>query len=85
MINNHGLAHLFDEVILSGDLGIVKPSPEIYMHALEKIHMSASDAVFVDDRKANVDAAEICGIRSLIFSDTETFINEFKLLIAVAK
>ncbi len=54
VINNHGLAHLFDEVILSGDLGIVKPSPEIYMHALEKIHMSASDAVFVDDRKANV-------------------------------
>jgi epoxide hydrolase-like predicted phosphatase len=85
VINNHGLAHLFDEVVLSGDLGIVKPNPEIYNHALEKLHVAASEAVFVDDRKVNVDAAETCGIRSLVFSDTETFMREFEQLVADAK
>jgi hypothetical protein len=75
VINNHGLAHLFDEVVLSGDLGIVKPNPEIYNHALEKLHVAASEAIFVDERKVNVDAAETCGIRSLIFSNAETFIK----------
>jgi epoxide hydrolase-like predicted phosphatase len=85
VINNHGLAHLFDEVILSGDLGIVKPNPEIYNHALEKLHVAASEAIFVDDRKVNVDAAESCGIRSLVFSDTETFMSEFEQLVVAAK
>lgn len=85
VMNNHGLAHLFDEVVLSGDLGIVKPSPQIYNHALEKLHVAASEAIFVDDRKVNVDAAEACGIRSLVFSNTETFISEFELLAASAK
>jgi len=85
VINNHGLAHLFDEVVLSSELGIVKPSPEIYSHALEKLHATASEAIFIDDRKVNVKAAEACGIRSLVFSNTETFINEFEQLVAAAK
>ena len=85
VINNHGLAHLFDEVILSGDLGVVKPSPEIYNHMLETLDISAAEAIFVDDRKVNVDAAETCGIRSLVFIDTETFTSEFEQLVAAAK
>lgn len=85
VINNHGLAHLFDEVILSGDLGIVKPSPEIYNHVLEKLHVVASEAIFVDDRKVNIDAAESYGIHSLVFSDTETFMSEFEQLVVAAK
>lgn len=85
VINNHGLGKLFDEVVLSGDLGIVKPSPEIYVHTLEKLNMTASEAIFVDDRKVNIDAAEACGIRSLVFNDTDAFINELEQLVAVAK
>jgi epoxide hydrolase-like predicted phosphatase len=85
VINIHGLAHLFDEVVLSGDLGIVKPNPEIYNHALEILHVAASEAIFVDDRKVNVDAAENCGIRSLVFNDTETFMSEFEQMVAAAK
>lgn len=85
VINNHGLAHLFDEVVLSGDLGIVKPSPKIYNHTLEKLHIAASETIFVDDRKVNVDAAETCGIRSLVFNNTKTFISEFEQLVAAAK
>lgn len=82
VINDHGLGHLFDEVILSGDLGVVKPSPEIYMHTLEKLNIAASEAIFVDDRKVNVDAAEACGIRSLVFKTTESFIDEFEQITA---
>lgn len=63
-------------MILSGDLGIIKRSPEIYVHTLEKLNVTASETIFVDDRKVNVDAAEACGIHSLLFSKTETFIDE---------
>jgi putative hydrolase of the HAD superfamily len=85
VISNHGLGNLFDEVVLSGDLGIVKPNSKIYVHTLEKLNIMASEAIFVDDRKVNVDAAEACGIRSLVFSDLDTFINELEHLAAVAK
>lgn len=78
VISNHGLDKLFDEIILSADLGIVKPDPRIYAYALEKVGVSAAEAIFIDDRKANVDAAEACGIRSLVFSDTPTFVDDLE-------
>lgn len=80
VINEHGLKHLFEEVILSSDLGIVKPDPEIYLQALRKLAVQPSQAVFIDDRKANVDAAEALGIRSLVFVDTPGFIADFEKL-----
>jgi HAD superfamily hydrolase (TIGR01509 family) len=79
---DYGLRELFDERVLSGDLGIVKPSPEIYTQTLDKLKLKASEVIFVDDRKPNVDAAEVCGIRSLEFSDTPAFIAEFERLTA---
>jgi|GEM_PF-566111 len=78
VINEHGLRHLFEEVILSSDLDIVKPDAEIYVQALRKLNIQPSQAVFVDDRKINTDAAEALGIRSLIFMDTATFIKDFE-------
>jgi len=80
VINDQELGGLYEEVILSGDLGIVKPDPRIYIQTLDKLGLTASQAVFVDDRKANTDAAEACGIRSLVFSDTPTFKKEFRVL-----
>lgn len=85
VINNHGLGSLFDEIILSGDLGIVKPSSEIYIHSLEKINVAASEAIFVDDRIVNVEAAEACGIRSLVFGVTDTFIDDLEPLLVASK
>ncbi|HZE87394.1 MAG TPA: HAD-IA family hydrolase [Methylomirabilota bacterium] len=81
VINDHGLGSLFDEVVLSGDLGIIKPSSEIYIHTLEKLKVRASQAVFVDDRKVNTDAAEACGISSIVFNDTSIFVKELENLL----
>lgn len=80
IIDDYGLRELFEEIILSSDLGIVKPDPKIYIYTLEKLKLSASEVIFVDDRKANVDAAEACGIHSLLFTTTSSFIREFEKL-----
>jgi len=85
IITDHGLGHLFDEVILSADLGIIKPDPRIYRQTLEKLGITADQAVFVDDRQLNVDGAEACGIRSLLFTDTPSFIADFEKLSATAR
>jgi epoxide hydrolase-like predicted phosphatase len=80
VINEHGLEHLFEQVILSGDLGIVKPDPEIYLQALRQLGVQPPQVIFIDDRKANVDAAEALGIRSLVFTDTPSLIEDFEQL-----
>lgn len=84
VITDHGLGGLFEQVVLSGDVGIVKPSQGIYRYALELLDIKASEAVFVDDRQANVDAAITCGMRGLLFSETTAFISDFEQLEAVA-
>ncbi len=81
VINDHAIGHLFEEIVLSGDLGIVKPDRAIYKYTLEKLGVRASEAVLVDDRRVNVDAGEACGIRSLLFTDTPTFIEQFEEII----
>lgn len=80
VIQDHGLGELFETVVLSGDLGIVKPDPAIYTHALEELGVEASEAVFVDDRQVNVYAGESCGMKSVLFTTTSDFINSFEKL-----
>jgi putative hydrolase of the HAD superfamily len=78
VIDDHGLHDMFEQIVLSGDLGIVKPNPEIYVAALDKLGLPASQVIFVDDRKTNTDAAEALGIRSIVFTDTQAFVKDFE-------
>lgn len=80
IMNRYELAKLFDEVVLSSDLGIIKPDPRIYIHTLQKLGVDASEAIFVDDRQANVTAAHECGIESILFVDTTACIAELEQL-----
>lgn len=81
VITDHSLSDLFEEVVLSADLGIVKPDPNTYFRTLEKLKLPAVETIFVDDREANVTAAEACGMRGLVFNSTASFIDDLERLI----
>jgi putative hydrolase of the HAD superfamily len=56
----------FDAVVISGDLGIAKPRPEVFAHALAALGVDAADAVMVGDNlERDVRGAEACGIRGI--------------------
>lgn len=55
---------LFEKVYFSHLLGMAKPNSEIYHHVLSDGNMLASETLFVDDNKANIEAALKLGIRS---------------------
>lgn len=63
------------------DLGIVKPDPATYLRTLEMLNVPAAETVFVDDRAANVTAAEACGMRGLVFKDTASFIADLEKVV----
>lgn len=62
-----GLEATFDHVLNSSALGSEKPHPPIYEAALEAAGVEASEALFVDDSLANVEAARQLGVRALRF------------------
>jgi putative hydrolase of the HAD superfamily len=61
LLEQNGLDNLFDVVIVSAAVNKRKPSPEIFRHALEKLQLAPSEAVFVGD---TVDA-DIMGPKQL--------------------
>ena len=64
-----GFAELFDGVVISCEVGMRKPEPEIFAHAAKLIGLPADACVFVDDVQANIDAAEACGMTGVHHSD----------------
>jgi HAD superfamily hydrolase (TIGR01509 family) len=60
-----GVIPLADSVILSCEVGSVKPSPEIYVSALEDLGVAAADAVFIDDQPGFCVGAEAVGVRAI--------------------
>jgi putative hydrolase of the HAD superfamily len=65
----HGpLADFFEACFVSGELGLLKPSPEIYHHVLDSLSVPPAQAVFTDNRAANVAGAEAIGITGHVFT-----------------
>lgn len=73
----------FDEVIVSAEVGIVKPDPRIYQLALEKLGVKAEEAVFVDDMPENIAACEALGMHGVQFKSAEQTLAEIRQLMSL--
>jgi putative hydrolase of the HAD superfamily len=65
------LARWFNVVIVSYEVGFTKPDARIYRLCLSRLGVRAEDAMFVDDRPANLEGAAALGIRSLRFTSDD--------------
>ena len=66
----HSLETLFPTVVISSEERIVKPDPELYRITLKRMGCTPEETVFVDDRSENVVAAEMLGMKGVLFTDT---------------
>ncbi|MDP9846416.1 HAD family hydrolase [Streptosporangium lutulentum] len=73
----------FDEIVISGEIGMRKPEPRIFEHALGKIGLAGQECVFVDDIEANIVAARRLGIVGVHHRDPEPTIAELETLLGV--
>ena len=71
--NKYPWFSVFDGFALSFRLNRLKPSPEFYSELCREFDIDVRDALFVDDLRENVDAANQCGIKSHLFVDTAGF------------
>jgi putative hydrolase of the HAD superfamily len=71
---------LFDAVVISGDVGLRKPEPEIYRYAARQLDVAPEECVFVDDLAINVKGAEAVGMRGVHHTDVAVTVATLKAL-----
>lgn len=74
--------HIFDATVISGDVGLHKPQPEIYELGAERIGVSPDRCAFVDDLRENITGAEAVGMRGILHRDAAETIAELRRLFA---
>lgn len=72
IFKQHDLEKYFDTIVISSEVGLIKPEPEIFHYILRQMDITPGDAIFIDDSVHNVEAAEKVGIRSLLFTTAQT-------------
>jgi HAD superfamily hydrolase (TIGR01509 family) len=60
-----GVAALADVLVLSCEVGLIKPSARIFRHALNELGVEPGDALFVDDQAVFCAGAEAVGVRAV--------------------
>jgi putative hydrolase of the HAD superfamily len=71
----------FDHMVISAEVGVMKPEARIYQTALEQAGASPNEAVFVDDFYENIEGCEKVGIRGIHFKDPESTLKQLKSLL----
>jgi putative hydrolase of the HAD superfamily len=77
------LEELFDEVVISGDVGMHKPDAEIFELAAEKIGVPPSKCIFVDDLRENCQGAEAVGMTAILHRGADGTVPRLEDLLGV--
>lgn len=67
-----GFVSRFRDVVVSGQVKLMKPDPAIFRLALDRFGLQAAATVFIDDNPPNVAAARALGVHGLHFTDAAT-------------
>ncbi len=78
------MADAFDAILISAELGIVKPNPLIYQSALKALQVLPAEAVFIDDSEPNVAAAREVGLQAIQFLSSQQARHDLERLLAQA-
>ncbi len=63
---------LFDEVIISSEVGLQKPQPEIFEIVFNKFNIKNNEMVFIDDTKRSLEGADKIGYVPILYTDNKT-------------
>jgi len=67
---------MFDDVLISSEVGLIKPSQDLYELALERLGMAPDEVIFIDDRLPNIEGAQQLGMKTILFTTNKQFEHE---------
>lgn len=74
-IQGLGIAHHFDAIFVSGELGMMKPDQRIYQHVARDLGLDPSEILFIDDKQSNIDGAFRAGMQAAVYQSTSQVRN----------
>jgi putative hydrolase of the HAD superfamily len=73
----------FDRLVISAEIGLVKPDLDIYRWVLDELGVMPSKAVFVDDFLHNIEGAQAAGMYAIHFRSSELALQELQTLLEI--
>lgn len=70
----------FDRLVLSYEVGHIKPAAEFYLACADAAGAAPGDCVFIDDVPENADGARAAGLRSVLYRDTPGLVDDLQRL-----
>ena len=77
------LEELFDAVVISGEVGLHKPQPEIFRLGAERIDVAPEQCVFVDDLRENCAGAEAVGMKAILHRGSAGTLPQLEVLLGI--
>jgi len=77
------LSELFDQVVISAEVGFHKPQPEIYLLAADRLGVRPEGCLFIDDLRENCEGAEAVGMTAIRHRDPAETISRLAELTGV--
>ncbi len=65
-------------VTVSGEIGVIKPDPDIYRHHAASFALEPAATLFIDDSQKNVDGARAAGWRAVLFESADQLTRELR-------
>lgn len=75
--------HLFDAIIISSEVGMIKPDTEIYELMLDKLDVQPREAVMIDDRSRNIEGAESVGMHAVLYKTRDLALADLDALLGI--
>lgn len=70
--------HFFDGVVVSGQVKMRKPFPEIYNLIIDKFSINPENTIFIDDNEENVNAAAAFKLNGIHYKSPQQLLNELR-------
>jgi putative hydrolase of the HAD superfamily len=69
LLQEHDLEKYFDEIVISSEVGLIKPEAAIFQHILSKMKAEPAETIFIDDNPKNVAGAQAVGLQAIVYTD----------------
>ena len=72
------LRDCFEKIVLSYEVGVMKPQEEIYEAAIQAAGVSAGNIFYADDLHPNIEGANRCGMDAVLYTDTPSLVESMR-------
>jgi epoxide hydrolase-like predicted phosphatase len=75
---------LFDDIVLSYELGVIKPDPKIYEIAASRLKVEPNECIFIDDNQRHCSGGAAAGMKTICYQNFWQIKKELETLLAAA-